>query len=270
MAVLAARGRSLHPSRASRRRAARRGARADATLVAGVAEGVGAAVCRALVAERRPVSAFAAERTAKQLGTVLAGVELVDATDGAATGEALAAATGLVVGYEKAVEEGMLRFLLQAFAVGGPADTAEGEGDALAKRVVLVTRAQAGKGGGFSLGGLFGGGGDEKKFRASEELLREGCEALGLEYAIVRPGKLRGGPLENPDYVAYLDDQVFERDFQGLSLQQGLTIEGDCTRVAAARAVLAALDHPGGDRAEFAVASAEGTGSPAWEAAFGA
>lgn len=75
----------------------------------------------------------------------------------------------------------------------------------------------------------------------------------GVDYSIVRPGRLVGGPYTNPDIAKLL--QVPGGAENGVNLARGDALLGDCSRDACAEAVMQCLKNTASANADFSVIS---------------
>lgn len=120
------------------------------------------------------------------------------------------------------------------------------------KRIVLLTSVGVNRTGEmpFLILNLFGVL-DAK--RSGEDAIK--AAAGGFDYAIVRPGRLVGGPFTNLDIAKLL--QVEGGAENGLDLQAGDSLLGDCKRDACAEAVVQGLVNDACSNVEFSVISNE-------------
>jgi uncharacterized protein YbjT (DUF2867 family) len=90
----------------------------------------------------------------------------------------------------------------------------------------------------------------------------------GFDYAVVRPGRLVGGPYTNPDVAKLL--QVEGGAENGVALSAGDSLLGDCKRDACAEAVVQALTNEACKNKVFSIISTEETAltNEKWTAAF--
>jgi uncharacterized protein YbjT (DUF2867 family) len=95
---------------------------------------------------------------------------------------------------------------------------------------------------------------DAKK--RGEQAIVEAAKRGGFGYAIVRPGRLVGGPYTNPDIAKLL--QVKGGAENGVDIQAGDTLLGDCKRDACAEAVVQCLVNDACQSLDFSIVSNQG------------
>mmetsp|Transcript_3755 Transcript_3755/g.5509 ORF Transcript_3755/g.5509 Transcript_3755/m.5509 type:complete len:322 (-) Transcript_3755:165-1130(-) len=93
--------------------------------------------------------------------------------------------------------------------------------------------------------------------RAGEEAVKKAGSATegGFDYAIVRPGRLVGGPYTNLDVAKLL--QIEGGAENGVTVESGDTLLGDCKRDACAEAVVQCLERAECVNTEFSIISNE-------------
>jgi len=95
---------------------------------------------------------------------------------------------------------------------------------------------------------------DAKK--AGEEAIKQASkQGSGYEYSIVRPGRLVGGPFTNADIAALLKVQGGAEN--GVDVEAGDTLLGDCKRDSCAEAVVQCLLNEECKNVEFSIVSNE-------------
>lgn len=94
---------------------------------------------------------------------------------------------------------------------------------------------------------------DAKK--SGEEAIMAAADAGGFEYAIVRPGRLVGGPYTNLDLAKLM--QIEGGAENGVTVEAGDTLLGDCKRDATAEAVVRCLTTPSCKNVAFSIISNE-------------
>jgi nucleoside-diphosphate-sugar epimerase len=126
--------------------------------------------------------------------------------------------------------------------------------DAKPKKVVMVTSVgiDRTKEMPFVILNLFGVL-DAKK--AGEEAIQEAAGAGNFDSVIVRPGRLVGGPFTNLDVARLL--QIEGGAENGVTIQQGDSLLGDCKRDACAEAILQCLINDECKSAVFSIISNE-------------
>lgn len=92
---------------------------------------------------------------------------------------------------------------------------------------------------------------DAKK--AGEDAIREAGERGAFDYAVVRPGRLVGGPYTNLDLAKLM--QIEGGAENGVTVQAGDVLLGDCKRDACAEAVVQCLERAECKNAAFSVVS---------------
>jgi uncharacterized protein YbjT (DUF2867 family) len=120
------------------------------------------------------------------------------------------------------------------------------------KKVVLVTSVgiERTKDMPFVILNLFGVL-DAKK--TGEQAIQEASTAGGFDYAIVRPGRLVGGPFTNLDVARLL--QIEGGAENGVTVQRGDALLGDCKRDACAEAIVQCLINEECTNAVFSIVS---------------
>jgi uncharacterized protein YbjT (DUF2867 family) len=135
------------------------------------------------------------------------------------------------------------------------------------KKVVLLTSVGVDRTGEmpFLILNLFGVL-DAKK--AGEQAVVDAAVHSGFEYAIIRPGRLVGGPYTNPDVAKLL--QVQGGAENGVDVQPGDSLLGDCKRDACAEAVVQCLINEECRNVDFSIASNDQPAltNEAWNQAF--
>ena len=91
--------------------------------------------------------------------------------------------------------------------------------------------------------------------REGEEAVKSAASEAGCSYAIVRPGRLVGGPYTNTDFVKMF--QIEGGAENGVDVALGDDLLGDCKRDACAEAVLQALENECCVDLEFSLVSNE-------------
>jgi len=122
------------------------------------------------------------------------------------------------------------------------------------RRVVLLTSVGVDRTGEmpFLVLNLFGVL-DAKK--AGEDAVRRAGESGAYDYAIVRPGRLVGGPYTNLDLAKLM--QIEGGAENGVTVEAGDALLGDCKRDACAEAVLQCLERDECKNAAFSIVSNE-------------
>ena len=122
------------------------------------------------------------------------------------------------------------------------------------RRVVLLTSVGVDRTGEmpFLILNLFGVL-DAKK--AGEDAVKKAGESGAYDYAIVRPGRLVGGPYTNLDLAKLM--QIEGGAENGVTVEVGDTLLGDCKRDACAEAVLQCLERDECKNAAFSIVSNE-------------
>lgn len=135
------------------------------------------------------------------------------------------------------------------------------------KKIVLVTSVGVERTSEmpFLILNLFGVLDAKKK---GEEAVAAAAAKGGFDYAIIRPGRLVGGPYTNPDVAKLL--QVEGGAENGVALAAGDTLLGDCKRDACAEAVVQALINENCKNKAFSIISTDekALGDAQWSAAF--
>jgi uncharacterized protein YbjT (DUF2867 family) len=91
--------------------------------------------------------------------------------------------------------------------------------------------------------------------RAGEEAIKESAKRNGFEYAILRPGRLVGGPFTNLDVAKLLQTEGGAEN--GVDVASGDALLGDCKRDACAETIIQCLTNDACSRAEFSIVSNE-------------
>lgn len=91
--------------------------------------------------------------------------------------------------------------------------------------------------------------------RAGEEAVRAAAALGGFGYAIIRPGRLVGGPYTNYDLAKLM--QIEGGAENGVTIEAGDSLLGDCKRDACAEAVLQAMERNECRNAAFSIVSNE-------------
>ncbi|KAL7539773.1 hypothetical protein ACHAWF_006502 [Thalassiosira exigua] len=91
--------------------------------------------------------------------------------------------------------------------------------------------------------------------RKGEDAIKSSASKSGFSYAIVRPGRLVGGPYTNLDLAKLF--QIEGGASNGVTIERGDEGLGDCKRDACAEAVVQCLVNPEGADQEFSVVSNE-------------
>ena len=96
----------------------------------------------------------------------------------------------------------------------------------------------------------------------------EAIKGSGVDYSIVRPGRLIGGPYTNPDFAKLM--QIPGGAENGVDLARGDDLLGDCSRDACAEAVVQCLTNAASDNMDFSVVSNDQPAltADAWTQAF--
>ena len=104
--------------------------------------------------------------------------------------------------------------------------------------------------------------------RSGEEAVKESALNSGFSYSIIRPGRLVGGPYTNLDLATLF--QVEGGASNGVTLQRGDALLGDCKRDVVAEAVLQCLENKECEDVEFSMVSNEERAltNGEWSAAF--
>jgi uncharacterized protein YbjT (DUF2867 family) len=135
------------------------------------------------------------------------------------------------------------------------------------KKIVLVTSVGVERTSEmpFFILNLFGVLDAKKK---GEEAVAAAATRGGFDYAIIRPGRLVGGPYTNPDVAKLL--QVEGGAENGVALAAGDSLLGDCKRDACAEAVVQALINENCKNVTFSIISTDEKAlrDEQWSAAF--
>ena len=91
--------------------------------------------------------------------------------------------------------------------------------------------------------------------RAGEDALKSSAKAAEVDYVIVRPGRLIGGPFTNLDVARLL--QIEGGAENGVDVAAGDDLLGDCKRDACAEAIVQALQQETAKDIEFSLVSNE-------------
>ncbi|KAL3772351.1 hypothetical protein ACHAW5_010353 [Stephanodiscus triporus] len=91
--------------------------------------------------------------------------------------------------------------------------------------------------------------------RSGEDAVRSASRNSGSSYAIIRPGRLVGGPYTNLDLAKLF--QIEGGTSNGVTMERGDALLGDCKRDAAAEAVVRCLEDDGCMDVEFSIVSNE-------------
>jgi nucleoside-diphosphate-sugar epimerase len=91
--------------------------------------------------------------------------------------------------------------------------------------------------------------------RAGEDALREAATKAAVDYVVVRPGRLIGGPFTNLDVAKLM--QIEGGAENGVDVVAGDSLLGDCKRDACAEAIVQALFQEAAQNIEFSLASNE-------------
>lgn len=91
--------------------------------------------------------------------------------------------------------------------------------------------------------------------RSGEEALKEAGKHGSFYYAIVRPGRLVGGPFTNEDIAKLL--QIEGGTENGVYVERGDTLLGDCKRDACAEAIVQCLINDECQNVDFSIVSNE-------------
>lgn len=91
--------------------------------------------------------------------------------------------------------------------------------------------------------------------RSGEEALKEAGKHGSFYYAIVRPGRLVGGPFTNEDIAKLL--QIEGGTENGVDVERGDTLLGDCKRDACAEAIVQCLINDECQNVDFSIVSNE-------------
>lgn len=91
--------------------------------------------------------------------------------------------------------------------------------------------------------------------RTGEDALKKAATAYGVDYVILRPGRLIGGPFTNLDVARLM--QIEGGAENGVDVESGDALLGDCKRDACAEAVVQALRQEGAKNLEFSIVSNE-------------
>ena len=89
--------------------------------------------------------------------------------------------------------------------------------------------------------------------RSGEEAVKASCGKANVSYAIIRPGRLVGGPYTNLDLAKLF--QIEGGAENGVTLQYGDALLGDCKRDACAEGVVQALENESCVDVEFSMIS---------------
>lgn len=92
--------------------------------------------------------------------------------------------------------------------------------------------------------------------RSGEDAVRTYAQSSGYSYSIIRPGRLVGGPYTNLD-LATLFQVEGGGASNGVTLQTGDALLGDCKRDVTAEAVLQCLENGMCEDVEFSMVSNE-------------
>ena len=90
--------------------------------------------------------------------------------------------------------------------------------------------------------------------RSGEEAVKKASQS-GFSYSIIRPGRLVGGPYTNLDLAKLF--QVEGGASNGVTVEKGDSLLGDCKRDVCAEAVLQCLENPECKNVEFSMVSNE-------------
>jgi nucleoside-diphosphate-sugar epimerase len=135
------------------------------------------------------------------------------------------------------------------------------------KKIVLVTSVGVYRTGEmpFKILNLFGVL-DAK--RTGEDALKKAASGSGFDFVIVRPGRLIGGPFTNYDVARLL--QIEGGAENGVDIQRGDALLGDCKRDACAQSIVQALQQEAAKNVEFSIVSNDQSAlsEKAWEDAF--
>jgi nucleoside-diphosphate-sugar epimerase len=104
--------------------------------------------------------------------------------------------------------------------------------------------------------------------RSGEEAVKNACRQSNVSYSIIRPGRLVGGPYTNLDLAKLF--QIEGGAENGVTLQFGDALLGDCKRDVCAEAVVQALENKRCVDVEFSMISNEekALSSDEWGVAF--
>ncbi|KAL3796131.1 hypothetical protein HJC23_000634 [Cyclotella cryptica] len=91
--------------------------------------------------------------------------------------------------------------------------------------------------------------------RSGEDAVKAACGKANVSYSIIRPGRLVGGPYTNLDLAKLF--QIEGGAENGVTLQYGDALLGDCKRDACAEGVVQALENESCVDVEFSVISNE-------------
>jgi hypothetical protein len=92
--------------------------------------------------------------------------------------------------------------------------------------------------------------------RSGEDAVRNAAARSGFSYAVIRPGRLVGGPYTNLDLARLLRAEGGASN--GVTLERGDALLGDCKRDVAAEAVLQCLENDECRDVEFSMVSNDG------------
>ena len=92
--------------------------------------------------------------------------------------------------------------------------------------------------------------------RSGEDAVRSAAAQSGFSYSVIRPGRLVGGPYTNLDLAALF--RIEGGTSNGVTLEGGDALLGDCKRDAAAEAVLQCLENDACRDVEFSMVSNDG------------
>ena len=92
--------------------------------------------------------------------------------------------------------------------------------------------------------------------RSGEQVVKTYAQSSGYSYSIIRPGRLVGGPYTNLD-LATLFQVEGGGASNGVTLQTGDALLGDCKRDVTAEAVLQCLENGMCEDVEFSMVSNE-------------
>jgi nucleoside-diphosphate-sugar epimerase len=107
---------------------------------------------------------------------------------------------------------------------------------------------------------------DAKK--SGEDAVKKAASRAGFDYAIIRPGRLIGGPFTNLDVAKLL--QIEGGAENGVDIEAGDSLIGDCKRDACAEAVVQCLLNEDCKNVDFAIISNENKAltDPEWTKTF--
>ena len=91
--------------------------------------------------------------------------------------------------------------------------------------------------------------------RTGEDALKKAATASNVDYVIVRPGRLIGGPFTNYDVARLL--QIEGGAENGVDVEKGDALLGDCKRDACAESIVQALQQDAAKNIEFSIVSNE-------------